>query len=397
MQRAEAQRKDGSEDRHAPLEYRRVVDGRKQPVRGLWIRGDRYYGQLRVEIHGKSAPRRVPLMTSAGAPCATVAEAKAALEKLKLRRDDDQLQVHDVRQAPTLRDFVPRYLEDVRQRKRPETYRKEEHVLKRWLAALGGRRLNAIRKGDLMEFRSARLQEGASPRTVNIDVIVMRQLLKYALDQDRIGSLPTVGLKALKAVSRKRDFVPPADIDRLISCVLSSSKNGRQVADYLLLLRYCGGREKEVIRLRWKDVDFERNQLVIGADGLSKNHESRVVDLNPALAAHLKAMETRRAPDSEWLFPSPQRGEQDKPAKTFRESMKLARKAAGMPAFGFHDLRHAFASQCVMAGIDFMTIARWLGHKDGGMLVGKVYGHLADEHRRKQAAKLEFHPKEAAG
>jgi hypothetical protein len=30
----------------------------------------------------------------------------------------------------------------------------------------------------------------------------------------------------------------------------------------------------------------------------------------------------------------------------------------------------------------------WLGHKDGGILIGKVYGHLLDEHRQKMAAKL---------
>jgi hypothetical protein len=41
-----------------------------------------------------------------------------------------------------------------------------------------------------------------------------------------------------------------------------------------------------------------------------------------------------------------------------------------------------------MAGIDFLTIAEWVGHKDGGILIGKVYGHLLDEHRRKMAAKL---------
>ena len=40
-----------------------------------------------------------------------------------------------------------------------------------------------------------------------------------------------------------------------------------------------------------------------------------------------------------------------------------------------------------MAGIDFMTIPSWLGHKDGGILIGKVYGHLLDEHRQKMAAK----------
>ena len=43
-----------------------------------------------------------------------------------------------------------------------------------------------------------------------------------------------------------------------------------------------------------------------------------------------------------------------------------------------------------MAGIAFMTIAAWLGHKDGGILVGKVYGHLLDEHRSKAAKLVHF-------
>jgi hypothetical protein len=37
-----------------------------------------------------------------------------------------------------------------------------------------------------------------------------------------------------------------------------------------------------------------------------------------------------------------------------------------------------------------MTIAAWLGHKDGGILVGKVYGHLLDEHRSKAAKQVHF-------
>jgi hypothetical protein len=41
-----------------------------------------------------------------------------------------------------------------------------------------------------------------------------------------------------------------------------------------------------------------------------------------------------------------------------------------------------------MAGIDFLTIATWLGHQDGGVLVGKVYGHLSDGHKERMAANL---------
>jgi hypothetical protein len=45
-----------------------------------------------------------------------------------------------------------------------------------------------------------------------------------------------------------------------------------------------------------------------------------------------------------------------------------------------------------MSGIDFMTIARWVGHKDGGILIGKVYGHLSNEHAQAQATRLNFGP-----
>jgi hypothetical protein len=70
----------------------------------------------------------------------------------------------------------------------------------------------------------------------------------------------------------------------------------------------------------------------------------------------------------------------------------LARTAAGLPKFGFHDCRHFFISMAVMVGIDYMTIAKWVGHQDGGILIGKVYGHLTNEHARRQADKLVLTP-----
>ena len=38
-----------------------------------------------------------------------------------------------------------------------------------------------------------------------------------------------------------------------------------------------------------------------------------------------------------------------------------------------------------MGGIDYMTIAHWLGHSDGGVLIGKTYGHLNDKHKARMA------------
>src|SRR6266436_3344894 len=103
-------------------------------------------------------------------------------------------------------------------------------------------------------------------------------------------------------------------------------------------------------------------------------------------------MVERRAPDTAWLFPSPQRGNIDRPTKTFRETLVLARRKCHREKLAFHDCRHFFISMCVMSGIDYMTIAKWVGHQDGGVLIGKVYGHLSNEHAKAQAARLNFGP-----
>jgi integrase len=52
-----------------------------------------------------------------------------------------------------------------------------------------------------------------------------------------------------------------------------------------------------------------------------------------------------------------------------------------MPGFRFHHCRHHFISMAVMSGVDFMIIAAWVGHRDGGVLIGRVYGPLAKKHR----------------
>ena len=101
----------------------------------------------------------------------------------------------------------------------------------------------------------------------------------------------------------KRDLVTPAQFDRLLEAARNAcERNGEQLADYLRFLAFSGAREKEALRIKWVDVDFERERVTIGADQLTKNWESRTVEFNPQLGALLHEMHARRAPDCSWLF-----------------------------------------------------------------------------------------------
>jgi integrase len=442
--------------------YRKVLDFRKRRVRGLWQRNGKFYANLTVADElGRKCPRWVAL---AGA---TLDEAKSDYARLLTERDDDRLR--PVTLTPKLADYVgstdlkapaqpsddssaepadpndgtvadqepaekgeklATFSDSLRvSGKRETSIKKELGYLRRWVAELGHLRLNKIRPHHLNHVLTKLAREGCAGRSVNLYLIAIRSVLKAAMRDGHIKPpLPFEGLAWQRVDQKSRELYTPAEIDVFCEIGLVVSKNGRQFTDYLRFLQYSGARRSEALRVRWRDVDFKRAQVTIGAEGDAKNREARHVDFNPALEAHLKDMRSRRQPDCDWLFPSPQRGERDLASKTFMESLRLTRDAAGyvrkdcerrMPGtdlrqcvhckseriarqekllsaklqkFGFHDLRHHFISYAVMSGVDFMTIARWVGHKDGGILIGKVYGHLADEHRKAQAARLTFGP-----
>jgi integrase len=374
---------------HSRYQYRKVRDGRKQPIRGLWERNGKFVARIAAE--DENGMKRTRWVTLQGAE--TVAQAQEQLKVLHVDRARNELPT--LKRTPKFTDYADQYFEyfgTVTDAKRPATIQKERGAVRLWTEHLGGLRLDKIRRVHINRFIEKRQAEGISGRTVNLDIIALRNVLKKAIDDQWLKVLPTENLRPLKWTPRKRELVTQADIERLCEGAMTVSKNGQQFADYVLLMARSGARRNEALRLKWADVDWQNEQLTIGADGLNKGREIRVVDFNQKLKEQLKEMFKRRAPDSQFLFPSPQRGDKDASTKTFMESLRLARKASGLTRFSFHDCRHFFISYAVMSGIDYMTIARWVGHKDGGILIGKVYGHLSNEHAQAQAARLNFGP-----
>jgi integrase len=79
--------------------------------------------------------------------------------------------------------------------------------------------------------------------------------------------------------------------------------------------------------------------------------------------------------------------------KDAKKSLASACRKLNLPHFTHHDLRHFFATTCIESGVDIPTISRWLGHKDGGALAMKVYGHLRQEHSFEMSKRVSFETK----
>lgn len=398
MERNETQSNSSAGSHPRRYAYTKVLDNRKHPIRGLWRRNGKFVARITVENElGRRQVKWVPI------DGATAAQAQDEIRKLLVERSEHRLR--HLGRTPEFGEYLDTtYLPRLATAgKKPETLVTEKGHLGRWREALGHLRLDKIRPHHVTAHLQRLKEQGRAARTCNLALVMLRNVFKSARIDGFIKAFPVDGIPWQRTEKKSRALCTRQDIERICTSAFGSrlkekgqslpvTKNAQEFVDYIRLLSLTGAREQEAIKIRWADVDFERGFLTVGADADTKNREARHVDLNPQLESHLRDMATRRAPDSSWLFPSPQRGERDARAKTFRESLLLVREAAGMPAFGFHDLRHHFISYAVMSGVDFMTIARWVGHKDGGVLIGKVYGHLSNEHARAQAAKLNFGP-----
>jgi integrase len=151
-------------------------------------------------------------------------------------------------------------------------------------------------------------------------------------------------------------------------------------------LAFTGLRKGEAGEVEWRDLDFEKGEIVVRGDAetATKNWTVRRVPLIPDARAPFERMRAER------------RGER-LDAKVFRvgecqKALDRACKKVGADRITHHDLRHLFATRCIESGLDIPTVSRWLGHKDGGALAMKTYGHLRREHSIAQAQRVTFTP-----
>lgn len=274
---------------------------------------------------GKRRRASFPLLTPEGAPVASLSEAKEAADVLRNDRREKNLPTSG--HKPKFADYIEAYfLKPVTARKKPDTLKLERWALKRWQEHLGDVRIDRIDAAAIASLRDKRLRGGSHPRTVNLDLIALRNVLKAAVEDDYLREIPKA--KTLKVPpTPKRTLLSQKQFDALLAAVpLACEKNAVQFAGYLRFLAFTGAREVEALKVRWSDVDFAAGQVTIGTDGVSKNGEWRAVDFNPKLGELLRDMSTRRAPDCTWLFPSPQRGPRDGAASSRYTSRRRFRR-----------------------------------------------------------------------
>jgi len=143
-----------------------------------------------------------------------------------------------------------------------------------------------------------------------------------------------------------------------------------------------GVRFGSLAKLRWEDIDFERE---FGMCWSTKNGYRQPIPLVKR-AIQILRLQQERFPDSPWCFPAQQGGQLNR--NNFRNRVwKKAFEAVGLDEATWHDIRHTSASKLVEAGEELYTVQRFLGQFDSRM--AQRYAHLSMGRLRKAAEILE--------
>ena len=217
-----------------------------------------------------------------------------------------------------------------------------------------------------------------SPTRRNGTLDVLRKMFDLLIERGVRGDDPTARLKRA-SVRVKVVKVPSAeDFDRVLQDIESQPSDfAFESAHFVSFLAYSGCRIGEARCITWADIG-EKTIAVTGGDAGTKNREVRHVPIIRPMRDLLETMQYEGAAGLLFSIKSP------------RFAITNACRRCNVEPFTPHTLRHMFATVCIESGVDIPTVSRWLGHKDGGALAMRVYGHLRDDHSIRQAERVRF-------
>jgi integrase len=291
--------------------------------------------------------------------------------------------------------------QSIREGKQPEmkTIRRYtfQELVQQYLAWTNGRQRSAKTRGyiagQLLErFGNLPLRSFNTMLVEQLQTELMERKLKNSSCNTVIGVLKRMFTKAVEwemveeeVLKRIRKVKPLRDDSKRMrylsreECQALISACGTHLIPIVVTALNTGMRKGEILSLKWDNVDFRHGFILLDR---TKNGERREVPINDTLRRTLTSL-TRRL-DVPYVFYDPVTG---KKYDDVKRSFKTACKKAGITDFHFHDLRHAFASQLVMGGVDLTTVSRLLGHKSLTMTLR--YSHLAPAHMAKAVSVLD--------
>lgn len=320
--------------------------------------------------------------------------------KLALKKLNQQEAGEKVESSRTAKPTLGKFIDEVylpwaiqHQKRGDETVARMNSACKPLL----GTRIDRLSELKIERWKADRLKAGLAASTVQRDLSALKAALNRAVKWGYAGTNPAQGVTVKVEMDARVRYLSDNERKKLLAALFTrdsekakarhsgnihSIARGREplpeiagYADYLtplvLTVMHTGLRRAEALSLRWDQIDLGRTPKLTVRAAQAKSGRTRHIPLNTAAVELLKAWKGQG--DGKGLaFPNPVTGTQMQKLKT---SWPNLMKDAQIEDFRFHDLRHDFASQLVMKGVDLYRVKELLGH--GSIEITQRYAHLA--------------------
>ncbi len=182
--------------------------------------------------------------------------------------------------------------------------------------------------------------------TINRELAILKAMFNMAIRDGEADTNPVKAVKFFKEDNKKERILTSNEIQRLLA-----ECNGH-IRPIVLVALNTAMRLREILYLKWSNVDFKYNIIVVTQ---TKSNKNRNVPMNSLVFKTLQGVQRK----SEYIFCNPETGE---PYHSIKTSFGKALKRAGLVDVRFHDLRHTAATMMVTGGTDLATVKEILGH-----------------------------------
>jgi integrase len=240
-----------------------------------------------------------------------------------------------------------------------------------------------IAADDISRYQASRLEKGAAPKTVNLEVGTLRAILR----KNRLWASIQPDVRMLRAREDMGRAISQSEEAALLeACLVSRSRSLYPAV--LIALNTCM-RYSELRLLRWVQIDLNFCTLTVG---LSKTESGtgRLLPLNDRAVAIFRFWASffpGREP-SHFVFPAERYGasgdgatviydsDPTRPIGRWKEAWESAKTRAGVSC-RFHDLRHTGCTRMLEAGVPFSVVATIMGWSASTTVrMSRRYGHI---------------------
>lgn len=365
-------------------------DGKKRNSNGEGCIYQRKDGRYTVSYKGKST---------------TVKTLKEANKKKR------EFQINEARNEPltvkktSVKNYVCQWLLSKKNSLKPASYKRLVQTCNNQVVKyIGDIQLQALRADDIQTMVNE-VYEKQSYSTAKKAFDCVNECMRLAVKKRQLPYNPCEGVIIPKKPKRtiadeETRYYTREEVHKIVEEAKRTYKNGTTIYRYgyvIILLLATGMREGEALYLKWKNVDFEKQELLVCGNVVEADHNvieqdtpktessNRTIPLNNRAIEALKALKdicgnSERVICTDTgsiVYPS-----------SIRRTMETILKRCEIVGVKskVHALRHTFAVNLIRGGMDVKAVSQLLGHADISTTLSTYYHTISEQ--RKEAVKV---------